>query len=247
MEQAGGRRTIHMSTKSKRLRAQTERIEADKRYALKDGVELVCSTAREQRNESVDAAVRLGVDPRKTEQLVRGVVDLPHGVGRPVRILVLAKGEGVIAAREAGAEYAGGEEWIEKIQQGWLECDRIIAAPNMMSEVGKIGRILGPRGLMPNPRLGTVTVDVAAAVQRIQKGQVQFRSDRGGIVHAPIGRTSFSAPHLCENCTALIDALKRLRPATAKGIYLRGLSLSATMGPSVRLDPTPFIHETHGA
>lgn len=187
-------------------------------------------------NETMELAVRLGVDPRKAEQMVRGTVVLPHGVGKKVRILVFAKGEKEKEALEAGADYVGLEDVMEKIQQGWLEFDRAIATPDVMGQVGKLGKILGPRGLMPNPKTGTVTLDVARAVKEFKAGKIEYRVDKAGIVHAPFGKVSFSEGQLAENATVLLEALVRAKPATSKGKFVKGISISSTMGPSVRVD-----------
>ena len=187
-------------------------------------------------NETMELAVRLGVDPRKAEQMVRGTVVLPHGVGKKVRILVFAKGEKEKEALEAGADYVGLEDVMEKIQQGWLEFDRAIATPDVMGQVGKLGKILGPRGLMPNPKTGTVTLDVARAVKEFKAGKIEYRVDKAGIVHAPFGKVSFSEDQLAENATVLLEALVRAKPATSKGKFVKGISISSTMGPSVRVD-----------
>lgn len=187
-------------------------------------------------NETMELAVRLGVDPRKAEQMVRGTVVLPHGVGKAVRILVFAKGEKEKEAQAAGADYVGGDELIEKVQQGWLEFDRAIATPDIMGQVGKLGKILGPRGLMPNPKTGTVTFDVGRAVHEFKAGKIEYRVDKAGIVHAPFGKFSFSEDQLVENASVLLETLVRAKPTTSKGKYLKGISISSTMGPSVQVD-----------
>jgi large subunit ribosomal protein L1 len=188
-------------------------------------------------DETVDIAVRLGVDPRKADQMVRGSVTLPHGTGKSVTVLVFAKGEKEKEALDAGADYVGAEEFAEKIQGGWLEFDRVIATPDMMGVVGKLGRVLGPRGLMPNPKSGTVTFDVAQTVKDVKAGQVEFRVEKAGIVHCPIGKRSFSVESLTENARALLETLMRMKPATSKGQYLRSIALSSTMGVGIKLDP----------
>jgi large subunit ribosomal protein L1 len=203
---------------------------------LKTAISVVKSVASAKFNETVEMAVRLSVDPRKADQMVRGTVALPHGTGKTVRVLVIAKGEKEREAQEAGADYVGGDDLMEKIQQGWLEFDRTIATPDVMSQVGKLGKILGPRGLMPNPKTGTVTFDVARAVKEFKAGKIEYRVDKAGIVHVPFGKVSFSEDQLTENATALLDALIRAKPPTSKGRYMKGVSVSSTMGPSIQVD-----------
>lgn len=203
---------------------------------LKTAIEVVKSVASAKFDETMEMAVRLGVDPRKADQMVRGTVVLPHGIGKPVRVLVFTKGEKEKEAKEAGADFVGCEELIEKIQQGWLEFDRAIATPDVMSQVGKLGKILGPRGLMPNPKTGTVTFEVARAVREFKAGKIEYRVDKAGIIHAPFGRASFPVDQLTENATVLLETLIRAKPPTSKGRYLRGVTISSTMGPSVRID-----------
>lgn len=204
---------------------------------LRTAVELVRSVAKAKFDETMEMAVRLGVNPKKADQMVRGTVALPHGVGRSVRILVFAKGEKEREAREAGADVVGAEDLVEKIQGGWLDFDRAIAAPDVMNLVGKLGKILGPRGLMPNPKTGTVTFDIARAVREFKAGKIEFRVDKAGVVHAPFGKASFSVNQLVENGSALLDVILRAKPPTSKGRYLSGISVASTMGPSVRVDP----------
>ena len=203
---------------------------------IKTAIAVLKSVASAKFDETMEMAVRLGVDPRKADQLVRGTVVLPHGLGKSVRVLVFAKGEKEKEAKEAGADLVGCEDLIEKIQQGWLEFDRAIATPDVMGQVGKLGKILGPRGLMPNPKTGTVTFDVARAVKEFKAGKIEYRVDKSGIVHAPFGKVSFSADHLAENATVLLEALIRAKPPTSKGRYVKGVAISSTMGPSVRID-----------
>jgi large subunit ribosomal protein L1 len=213
------------------------KVESGKRYNLQAGVELMISTARAKFDETVDAAVRLGVNPAHADQMVRGSVVLPHGLGKSVRVLVFAKGEKEKEALDAGADFAGADDIIEKIKSGWLEFDRVVATPDMMGSVGKLGKILGPRGLMPNPKVGTVTFDVAKAVQELKAGKVEFRVEKAGIVHSPVGKISFGTDKLKENILALLDAIIKLKPASSKGAYLKSISLSSTMGPGVKVDP----------
>lgn len=224
--------------RSKRYRAARDRIEAGRLYPLAEAVDLLKELPAAKFDESVELAINLGVDPRHADQMVRGALVLPHGLGRSVRVLVFAKGDKEGAAREAGADHVGGEELAKKIQdEGWLEFDQVIATPDMMSVVGRLGKVLGPRGLMPNPKLGTVTPDVARAVGESKAGKVEYRVDKTGIVHAAIGRRSFESGQLLENASALIDAVVRAKPAASKGIYLQRIALSTTMGPGIAVDP----------
>jgi large subunit ribosomal protein L1 len=221
----------------KKYHEVANKIDRTKRYPLEEAVALLVANPTAKFDESVELALRLGVDPRQADQNVRGSVVLPHGTGRRVRVLVLAKGEKVREAQAAGADYVGGEELIKKIQdENWLEFERVIATPDIMSVVGRIGKILGPRGLMPNPKVGTVTFDVAKAVNEAKAGKVDFRVDRAGVVHAPIGKRSFGADQLVENARALIGAILRAKPASAKGNYIRSAAISATMGPGLRIE-----------
>lgn len=213
-----------------------EKFDRDKRYGVEEGCDVVTKLTYAKFDESVDAAVRLGVNPRHADQMIRSSVSLPHGTGKTVRIAVFAKGDRAAAATEAGADVVGAEDLVEKIQGGWLDFDSAIATPDMMGLVGRLGRVLGPRGLMPNPKVGTVTMDVAKAVQELKAGKIEFRTDRTGIVHAPIGKISFGAEKLRENLDALLETLNRLKPSTAKGKYWKSVTISSTMGPGVRLD-----------
>ncbi|HBH86321.1 MAG TPA: 50S ribosomal protein L1 [Syntrophaceae bacterium] len=214
-----------------------KKVEAGKRYTLKEAVEIVINTARAKFDETVDAAIRLGVNPQHADQMVRGSVVLPNGLGKSVRVLVFAKGEKEKEAVEAGADIVGSDDIIEKIKGGWLEFDRVIATPDVMGNVGKLGKILGPRGLMPNPKVGTVTFDVAKAVQELKAGKVEFRVEKAGIVHSPVGKVSFGTEKLYENISALLEVIMKLKPASSKGTYLKSISLSTTMGPGVKVDP----------
>jgi len=215
-------------------------IDREASYAPKEAIELVKKAATAKFDESVEVAVRLGVDPRKQDQAVRGVVVLPHGTGKTKKVLVFAKGEKLKEAEAAGADYVGDTDMINKIQQGWFDFDVCVATPDMMAEVGKLGRILGGKGLMPNPKAGTVTFDVAKAVQEIKAGKIEYRLDKAGQIHAPIGKVSFDADKLNENLKALIDALLRAKPAAAKGVYLKNISVSSTMGPGARVNTADF-------
>ena len=204
---------------------------------LAAAVKLVKQTARAKFDETIVISSHLGVDPRHSDQLVRGTVVLPHGTGKSLRVLVLCKGDKVQEAQTAGADFAGAEEYVKKIQDGWLDVDAIVATPDLMGEVGKLGRVLGPRGLMPNPKSGTVTFDVAKAVKELKAGKIEFRVDKGSNVHAPVGKASFSETNLLENTTTFLRELMRARPAATKGTYIKSLTLSATMGPGITLDP----------
>jgi large subunit ribosomal protein L1 len=213
------------------------KVEAGRRYPLSEALELVTSAARAKFDETVEASFRLGVNPAHADQMVRGSVVLPNGLGKTVRVLVFAKGEKEKEALDAGADYAGADEYIEKIKAGWLEFDRVVATPDMMGNVGKLGKILGPRGLMPNPKVGTVTFDVGTAVKEVKAGKVEFRVEKAGIVHSPVGKVSFGPEKLMENIQALMEMIMKLKPATSKGTYVKGIAVSSTMGPGVRVDP----------
>jgi large subunit ribosomal protein L1 len=224
--------------RSKRYRAGSERVEVERLYDLPGAFALIGEMPPAKFDESVDIAINLGVDPKHADQMVRGAIVMPHGTGRDMRVLVFAKGEKEQEARDAGADHVGAEDLAKKIQdEGWLEFDRVIATPDLMSVVGRLGRVLGPRGLMPNPKLGTVTMDVAKAVSESKAGKVEYRVDKNGIIHAAIGKRSFGADKLRENASALLDAVIRAKPSAAKGIYLKKISVSTTMGPGVRVDP----------
>jgi large subunit ribosomal protein L1 len=223
--------------RGKNYRKALEDIDTVKIYSLDEGVELALKGSYTKFDESVDIAIRLGVDPRHADQMVRSSVVLPNGTGKEIRVLVFAKGEKEKEALDAGADYAGSDEFVEKIKSGWLEFDRTIATPDMMATVGKIGRILGPRNLMPNAKLGTVTFDVDRVVKEIKSGKVDFKVDKAGIIHAMLGKASFGSQKVKENILAFLDKIIQLKPSTSKGIYLKSISLSTTMGPGVKLDP----------
>ncbi len=225
-----------MAKSGKNYLANRAKVDSEKKYPLAEAVELLKSLASKKFDESVDVAVRLGVDPRHADQMVRGAVVLPHGTGKSARVIVFAKGEKELEARDAGADFVGGDDLAKKINEGWLDFDKAVATPDMMGVVGKLGRVLGPRGLMPNPKVGTVTFDLARAIKDIKAGKVDFRVEKAGIVHAPVGRISFSAEKLSENITTLIETLNRLKPASSKGNYMRGFTLSTSMGPGIRID-----------
>ena len=214
-----------------------KKIESGKRHTLNEAVNLIVATSRTKFDETVDAAIRLGVNPAHADQMVRGSVVLPHGLGKSVRVLVFAKGEKEKEAIAAGADVVGTDDIIEKIKNGWLEFDRVVATPDMMGSVGKLGKILGPRGLMPNPKVGTVTFDVVKAVNELKAGKVEFRVEKAGIVHSPVGKVSFGAEKLLENVSALIETIIKLKPASSKGTYLKSISISTTMGPGIKVDP----------
>ena len=226
-----------MKQLTKRERLIRERVDLVKLHELPEAIGLLKAVKATKFDETVEVVLCLGVDPRKADHMVRGTCALPHGLGKEVRVLVFAKGEKVKEAEDAGADFVGGEEFSQQIQGGWLGFDRCMATPDMMAVVGKIGKILGPRGLMPNPKVGTVTFDVGAVVQSIKSGQVEFRVDKAGNLHAPVGKISFDPEKLEENVSALLDAVKRLKPSTSKGIYLRGCTLSSSMGPGLKVDP----------
>jgi len=212
-------------------------VDREKRYALEEALKLVVANKVAKFDETVEIAVRLGVDPRQADQNVRGTVVLPNGTGKVSRVLVLAKGEKEREAREAGADFVGGDDLIKRIQEeNWLDFDRVIATPDIMGAVGRIGKILGPRGLMPNPRVGTVTFDVAKAVQEVKAGKVDYRVDKAGVIHARIGKISFGEEKLAENANALLGAILRSKPSTANGNYVKGVAISSTMGPGVKID-----------
>ena len=213
-----------------------DKVDRSKKYGVDEGLQVALSTAYGKFDESVDVAVKLGVDPRHADQMVRGTCVLPHGTGKTIRVLVFAKGEKEKEALDAGADHVGGEDLAKKIQEGWLDFDKAVATPDMMGVVGKLGKILGPRGMMPNPKVGTVTFDVAKAVEELKGGKVEFRVEKAGIVHAPVGRVSFGTEKLTENLHALMESIIRLKPSAAKGVYLKGVSVSTTMGPGVKLD-----------
>lgn len=225
-----------MSKIGKKLTAAAEKIDRTKVYPISTALDVVKQAAFAKFDETVDVAVRLGVDPRHADQMVRGAVVLPNGLGKDVRVLVFAKGEKEKEALDAGADYVGGDDLVAKIQEGWFDFDTAIATPDMMGVVGKIGKLLGPRGLMPNPKVGTVTFEVGRAVKESKAGKVEFRVEKAGIVHAPVGKVSFDADLLKGNVLAIVEALIKAKPSAAKGIYLKKITISSTMGPGINLD-----------
>jgi large subunit ribosomal protein L1 len=233
-----------MAKVPKKRAAIAKLVELGRKYNVEEACVLVKKAKYAKFDETVDLTVRLGVNPKHADQMVRGAIVLPHGTGKVVRVLVFAKGEKEREARDAGADFAGSDELVAKVSEGFLDFDRVIATPDMMGAVGKLGRVLGPRGLMPNPKVGTVTFDVAAAVRDAKGGKIEYRVEKAGIVHARIGKVSFSEQALADNAKALIVALVRQKPSTAKGAYLRSITVSSTMGPGIRIDPTDFVSQT---
>jgi large subunit ribosomal protein L1 len=221
----------------KRYSAAAEKVDRLKAYDFETAIGIVKETAAAKFDETIECVVRLGVDPRKSDQMVRGATVLPNGLGKVERVLAFAKGEKDKEARDAGADYVGADDLAEKIQGGWLEFDRVVATPDMMGTVGKLGKILGPRGMMPNPKLGTVTFELAKAIEEIKAGKAEFKTEKNGIVHSSIGKASFTPEQLTENLMAFLDTLLKLKPAASKGRYFRSITLSSTMGPGVKIDP----------
>jgi large subunit ribosomal protein L1 len=225
-----------MAKKGKRYKAASEKVDADRLYELQEACALIGSFPKAKFDESVELAVRLGVDPRHADQNVRGTVSLPHGTGNTVRVAVFAKGDKAKEATEAGADFVGDDDLVAKIKEGFLDFDRAVATPDMMGSVGKIGKLLGPRGLMPNPKVGTVTTDVAKVVAELKAGQVEFRVDKAGIVHVAIGKVSFGTEKLIENAQVVMDSLLKAKPSSAKGHYMMSVAMSSTMGPGISID-----------
>ena len=228
-----------MATRGKKFRAALSNVDRTRQYPIPDAVGLVKDSSFAKFDETVDVAVNLGVDPRHADQVVRGTVVLPHGTGKSVRVLVITQGDRVREAEAAGADFVG-IEYIQKIKDGWLDCDVIVATPDVMGQLGALGRVLGPRGLMPNPKAGTVTMDVTKAVREIKAGKIEFRVDKSGNVHAPVGKVSFSKDQLAANVQAFMDTIARAKPAAAKGTYIRSATVSSTMGPGVRLETAGY-------
>src|ERR671917_2193569 len=229
-----------MRKHGKKYRAAEEKVEAGRKYTLEEGVAKVKEITFAKFDETVELTMWLGVDPRKADQLVRGTVVLPHGIGKSVRVLVITQGDKLREAEEAGADFVGGEDVVERIKGGWLDFDAVVATPDMMRFVGQLGKILGPRGLMPNPKTGTVTPDVTTAVREAKAGKVEYRVDKTGVIHVPVGKVSFEPERIRENTQVLIDAVVRAKPSTAKGKYVKKVNLAPTMGPGVLLDETVY-------
>lgn len=229
-----------MAKHGKKYRAALSKVDRLKLYPLQDAVQLLKEIAYSKMDESVDVAINLGVDPRHADQNIRGATPLPHGLGKSVRIVVFAKGEKATQCADLGLEFVGGDDLAQKIKDGWLEFDHVVATPDMMATVGKLGKVLGPRGLMPNPKLGTVTFDVEKAVSELRAGRAEYRVDKNGIVHTSVGRIKFTEAQISDNTGAVIDALLKAKPSTAKGTYIQKISISSTMGPGIKVDPSPF-------
>ena len=236
-----------MAKVSKNRAKAVEIVDVTRKYSVEEAASLVKKAKFAKFDETVDIAVRLGVNPKHADQMVRGAIVLPHGTGQTVRVLVFARGEKDREAREAGADFVGADDMVAKVNEGFMDFDRVIATPDMMGAVGKLGRVLGPRGLMPNPKVGTVTFDVAQAVREAKGGKVEYRVEKAGIVHARIGKSSFQEKAIAENALAIINALVKAKPSTAKGTYLKSITMSSTMGPGVRVDPAPFMGTTEEA
>ena len=225
-----------MAKKSKKTSELRSKVDPQKKHTLEEAVNLVCELKGAKFDESVDAAIRLGIDPRKSDQMVRGTVALPNGTGKSVRVLVFAKGDKEKEALDAGADFVGSDELVQKVQGGWVDFDKAISTPDMMSQVGKLGKVLGPRGMMPNPKVGTVTMDIEKAVNELKGGRIEYRVDKGANIHCLIGKSSFGPEKIKENFSALFSALLKAKPDTAKGVYVKSASLSSTMGPGIKID-----------
>lgn len=225
---------------SKRYKEDVTKVDSQKKYSVEEAFKILEGFSKGKYDETVDVAINLGVDPKKSDQMVRGATPLPHGLGKPVRVLVFAKGEKIKEAEDAKADFVGGDDLVEKIQGGWLDFDKAVATPDMMGVVSKIGKVLGPRGLMPNPKVGTVSFDVGKVVKELKAGKVEFKIEKSGIIHAPIGKRSFGPDKLRANFTTLMDAVLRAKPSSAKGIYIKGVAISATMTPGVKIDANLF-------
>ncbi len=230
--------------RGKRYQQVAELVDRNKLYSLDEAAEIIKKTATAKFDETIDLAVRLGLDPRQADQNIRGAVSLPYGTGRTTRVVVFAEGDLARQAEEAGADYVGGQDLVERIQGGWLEFDATVAAPSMMRLVGRLGRLLGPMRLMPSPKTGTVTEDVASAVREIKAGRIEYKLERAPIVHVPVGKASFSQQQIRENVETVLDAIVRARPASVKGRYMRSVAISTTMGPGIKLDPLQFTAGT---
>ncbi len=222
----------------KKFKSALAKIDPEKKYPLDQAVQILQELKTAKFDETVELAVRLGIDPKQTDQLVRGAVSLPHGLGKDVRVLAFAKGDKSGEAKEAGADFVGAEDMIEKVLGGWMDFDKVVATPDMMGAVSKLGKLLGPRGLMPNPKVGTVTFDIAKAVKDLKAGKVEFRNEKAGIIHAPVGKMSFGADKIRENILAVIDGITKAKPNSSKGTYLKGLAITGTMSPGIKVDPS---------
>ncbi len=230
-----------MAHVAKKYKAALGEYDREKRYTVEEACALVGKTGKKKFDETIDVAIKLGVDPKHADQMVRGAVVLPHGLGKAVRVAVFAKGDKAREATEAGAEVVGAEDLAAKVQEGFMDFDVAIASPDMMGVVGRLGKVLGPRGLMPNPKVGTVTADVGRAVREAKAGKVEFRVEKAGIVHVPIGKASFTPEKVRDNLNAMLETIMKAKPPAAKGVYLRGVSISTTMGPGIKLDPSAII------
>jgi len=225
----------------KKYKNAATKVDPDKKYTLDEAVKILEGLKSAKFDETVEVAIRLGIDAKQTDQLVRGAVPLPHGLGKDVRVVAFAKGGKEKEAKDAGADYVGSDDLIEKIQGGWVDFDKVVATPDMMVAVSKLGKVLGPRGLMPNPKVGTVSMDIAKAVRDLKAGKVEFRNEKAGIVHAPVGKLSFGAEKIKDNILSLIEGVVKAKPSSSKGNYLRGLAISATMSPGIRIDPNTAV------
>ena len=229
-----------MASRGKKYRLAAEKVDRNKQYSLDEAVALLKEVSYAKFDGTVDLAINLGVDPRHADQNVRGTTPLPHGLGKTVRIVVFAKGDAAMQAQSAGVEAVGGDDLATRISGGWLDFDQVIATPDMMGVVGKLGRVLGPRGLMPNPKLGTVTFEVTKAINELKAGRTEFRVDKAGIAHCPVGKSSFASDKLADNIRAVLETVVKAKPSTAKGTYLKKISVSSTMSPGIKIDPAPF-------
>ncbi|MCD6328587.1 50S ribosomal protein L1 [bacterium] len=235
-----------MAKRGKKYLEAASKVDRQKQYPLEDAIGMACELSFAKFDETLEVSAKLGVDPRHADQMVRGTVNLPNGTGRKIRVLVFAKGEKEKEAEVAGADYVGGDDYVKKIQSGWLEFESVVATPDMMASVGKLGRVLGPRGLMPSPKTGTVTFDVAKAVQELKAGKIEFKVDRTSNIHAPIGKRDFGKDRLIENAKAFLENLLRARPAASKGRYIRSMTVSSTMGPGIRVDSVQTVASLKG-